>query len=99
MRSESLIKAQKKYLQKIKDENSIVYQNMKKKHLLYQKQYMDKLREDEDKFIQYKKERAIYAKSFYNENKIKILEKRFKLRLIKKNLQLDNNGKIDKIEI
>lgn len=84
MRSESLKRAQKKYLQKIKEENNEVYKNMMKKQLVYQKEYIKRLRENEDKFNHYKKTRAEYAKTFYNNNKQKILDKRAKIREKKK---------------
>jgi len=54
-RSDALKKAQKKYLLKIKEENTEVYKSMMKKQLLYQKQYIKKLREDEEKFNNYKR--------------------------------------------
>ena len=75
-RSEALKKAQKKYLLKIKEENTDVYKNMMKK------------REDEEKFNNYKKGRAGYAKEFYNNNKQNILDKRAKIREEKKDQEL-----------
>jgi len=88
MRSEALKKAQKKYLSKIKEENTDVYKKMMKKQLEYQKTYILKLREDEEKFKNYKKVRAEYAKSFYNNNKQSILDKRAKIREKKKDEEL-----------
>ena len=87
-RSEALKKAQKKYLLKIKEENTDVYKNMMKKQLIYQKQYIKRLREDEEKFNNYKKGRAGYAKEFYNNNKQNILDKRAKIREEKKDQEL-----------
>ncbi len=87
-RSEALKKAQKKYLLKIKEENSEVYKNMMKKQLIYQKQYIKKLRDNEEKFTNYKKGRAEYAKEFYNNNKQNILDKRAKIREKKKDEDL-----------
>ena len=89
MRSEALKKAQKKYLQKIKDENSDVYKKIRQKHLIYQKDYLHKLKMDDDKYIEYKKQRATYARSFYNKNKDNILNNRLNNRNIKKNKELD----------
>tara|TARA_R110002096_G_scaffold320579_1_gene514597 strand:+ start:267 stop:563 length:297 start_codon:yes stop_codon:yes gene_type:complete len=89
VRSESLKKAQKKYLAKIKEENSEVYQKIRQKHLEYQKEYLARMKEDDDKYNDYKKNRASYAKTFYDKNKENILEKRLKLREIKKNKELE----------
>ncbi|VVU95719.1 hypothetical protein CPAV1605_1474 [seawater metagenome] len=88
-RSDALKKAQKKYLLKIKEENTEVYKSMMKKQLLYQKQYIKKLREDEEKFNNYKKGRADYARIFYNNNKQNILDKRAHIREIKKDEDLN----------
>jgi len=88
-RSDALKKAQKKYLLKIKEENTEVYKSMMKKQLLYQKQYIKKLREDEEKFNSYKKGRADYARTFYNNNKQNILDKRAHIREIKKDEELN----------
>ena len=89
VRSESLKKAQKKYLAKIKEENTEVYKKIKKKHLEYQKDYLVRMKEDDNKYTEYKKCRASYAKTFYDKNKENILEKRLKLREIKKNKELE----------
>lgn len=87
-RSEALKKAQKKYLLKIKEENTEVYKNMMKKQLVYQKEYIKRLRENEDKFNNYKKGRAEYARTFYNNNKQNILDKRANIREKKKDEEL-----------
>ena len=89
VRSESLKKAQKKYLAKIKEENSEVYQKIKKKHLNYQKEYLVKMKEDEEKYNNYKVQRAKYAKIFYDKNKQLILDKRLKLRQIREDKELE----------
>lgn len=89
VRSESLKKAQIKYLAKIKLENTDVYQKIKEKHLKYQKEYLIKMKEDNQKYNLYKLNRASYAKTFYDKNKENILEKRLKLREIKKNKELE----------
>jgi hypothetical protein len=47
------------------------------------------MKEDENKYNDYKKNRASYAKTFYDKNKENILEKRLKLREIKKNKELE----------
>jgi len=83
-RSDALKKAQKKYLLKIKEENTEVYKNMMKKQLVYQKEYIKRLRDKEKKFNNYKKTRAEYARTFYNNNKQKILDKRASIREKKK---------------
>lgn len=83
-RSDALKKAQKKYLLKIKEENTEVYKNMMKKQLVYQKEYIKRLRDNEEKFNNYKKTRAEYARTFYNNNKQKILDKRASIREKKK---------------
>lgn len=87
-RSDALKKAQKKYLLKIKEENSEVYKKMMKKQIIYQKEYIKKLRENEEKFNNYKKGRAEYARSFYSINKQNILDKRAILREKKKDNDL-----------
>jgi len=76
-RSEALKIAQKKYLNKIKEEHTEVYQNIIKKQKEYQKNYnknKELTQEDKDKFNE-------YAKKHYIKNRDIILLKRKEKRM------------------
>lgn len=76
-RSEALKNAQKKYLNKIKEEKTEVYQNIIKKQKEYQKNYnknKELTQNDKDKFNE-------YAKKHYIKNRDIILLKRKEKRM------------------
>tara|TARA_R110002126_G_scaffold77219_1_gene192573 strand:+ start:61 stop:360 length:300 start_codon:yes stop_codon:yes gene_type:complete len=77
VRSEALKLAQKKYLNKIKEEKTEVYQNIIKKQKEYQKNYnknKELTQNDKDKFNE-------YAKKHYMKNREIILLKRKEKRM------------------
>ena len=84
-RSEALIKAQRKYYQKIKDEKTEVYQKILKRQIDYLKNYRKKVKVDNpSKYNQIKEKDRIHSNKYYHENKDKILEQRRVIRYNKK---------------
>jgi len=97
MRSEALKIAQKKYLNKIKEQDNEVYQRIRNKQKIYQKEYnKNKVFTNEEK-EKYKQ----YSKIFYENNKENILEKRKEKREKKKDIEIKDliNLKIGEIII
>ncbi len=84
-RSEALIKAQRKYYQKIKDEKSEVYQKIMKRQIDYLKNYRKKVKvENPSRYNQIKEKDRIHSNKYYHENKNKILEQRRVIRYNKR---------------
>jgi len=89
-RSEALKKAQKKYYEKIKNENSEVYKKLRSNHSSYQKDYIKNKRlNNEDFNKQYMEKQKVHSKNFYYNNKEKILEQRRIIRERKKDEYLE----------
>jgi hypothetical protein len=84
-RSKALVKAQRKYYQKIKEENTEVFQRLMKRQLDYLKNYRKKVKVDNpSKYNQIKEKDRIHSNKYYHENKDKILEQRRVIRHNKK---------------
>jgi len=87
--TEAQKRASKKYYNKIKNENTEVYQNIIKKVKDYQKIRLQKLKEDPEKLKEVNKKKANAAKDKYYNDKQIILERRKKIRDIKKDEELE----------
>ena len=100
VRSEALKRAQKKYQQKIKEENTLVYQNIKKKQNEYLSNYIKQRKlidpEYKEKLMHNNK---ICAQVHYKKYQPMILKRRKQLRDIKKNNDLHDFLKNNIIEI
>tara|TARA_R110002060_G_scaffold37735_1_gene48877 strand:+ start:82 stop:393 length:312 start_codon:yes stop_codon:yes gene_type:complete len=87
--TEAQKRASKKYYNKIKNENTEVYQNIIKKVKNYQKIRLEKLKEDPEKLKQVNKKKANAAKDKYYNDKQIILDRRKKIRDIRKDEELE----------
>ena len=87
--TEAQKRASKKYYNKIKNENTEVYQNIIKKVKNYQKIRLEKLKEDPEKLKEINKKKANAAKDKYYNDKQIILDRRKKIRDIKKDEELE----------
>ena len=87
--TEAQKRASKKYYNKIKNENTEVYQNIIKKVKDYQKIRLEKLKEDPEKLKQVNKKKANAAKDKYYNDKQIILDRRKKIRDIRKDEELE----------
>jgi hypothetical protein len=84
-RSKALVKAQRKYYQKIKEQNTEVFQRLMKRQLDYLKNYRKKVKVDNpSKYNQIKEKDRIHSNKYYHENKDKILEQRRVIRYNKR---------------
>lgn len=89
-RSEALKKAQKKYYEKIKEENNEVYKKLRSNHTTYQKDYIKNKRlNNEDFNKEYMEKQKIHSKNFYYKNREKILKQRRIIRERKKDEYLE----------
>ena len=87
--TEAQKRASKKYYNKIKNENTEVYQNIIKKVKDYQKIRLEKLKQDPDKLKEVNKKKANAAKDKYYNDKQIILDRRKKIRDIRKDEELE----------
>ena len=87
--TEAQKRASKKYYNKIKNENTEVYQNIIKKVKDYQKLRLEKLKQDPEKLQELNKKKANSAKEKYYNDRQNILDKRKQLRDIKKDKELE----------
>ena len=87
--TEAQKRASKKYYNKIKNENTEVYQNIIKKVKDYQKLRLEKLKQDPEKLKEINKKKANSAKEKYYNDRQNILDKRKQLRDIKKDKELE----------
>ena len=87
--TEAQKRASKKYYNKIKNENTEVYQNIIKKVKDYQKLRLEKLKQDPEKLKEINKKKATAAKEKYYNDRQNILDKRKHLRDIKKDKELE----------
>tara|TARA_R110002096_G_C14142658_1_gene683085 strand:+ start:267 stop:578 length:312 start_codon:yes stop_codon:yes gene_type:complete len=87
--TEAQKRASKKYYNKIKNENTEVYQNIIKKVKDYQKVRLEKLKQDPDKLKEVNKKKANAAKDKYYNDKQIILDRRKKIRDIRKDEELE----------
>lgn len=102
MRSDALKKAQKKYFQKIREENTEVYQKMRIKQNNYLKNYVKRRKEEDDEYrLNLMEINKKGAKIHYEKYKTEILKRRKELRDIKKDQELTNflNNNIIEISI
>jgi hypothetical protein len=84
-RSKALIKAQRKYYQKIKEQNTEVFQKLMKRQIDYLKNYRNKVKvNNPSKYNQIKERDRIHSNKYYYENKDKILEQRRAIRYNKR---------------
>ena len=87
--TEAQKRASKKYYNKIKNENTEVYQNIIKKVKDYQKVRLEKLKQDPEKLKEVNKKKANAAKDKYYNDKQIILDRRKKIRDIRKDEELE----------